>query len=55
MDGPDCEHYASTPGLEVKGVLSHAVAAGRNKDHSVAVVEVRRSYFYAAPLPNGVR
>ena len=51
MDGPDCEHYAPTPGLElVKGVLSHAAAAGRNKDHVVAVVDVRRAYFYAEPL-----
>ena len=31
MDGPDSEHDAPTPGLElVKGVLSHA-AAGRKK------------------------
>ena len=52
MDGPDCEHYPPTPGLElVKGVLSHAAAAGRNKDHIVAVVDVRRAYFYAEPLP----
>ena len=52
MDGPDCEHYAPTPGLElVKGVLSHAAAAGRNKDHVVAVVDVRRAYFYAKPIP----
>ena len=29
MDGPDCEHYAPTPGLDlVKGVLSHAAASG---------------------------
>ena len=28
MDGPDCEHYAP-----VKGVLSHAAAAGKSKDH----------------------
>ena len=41
MDGPDCEHYSPTPGLEqVKGVLSHAAAVGRNKDHVVAVVDV---------------
>ena len=34
MDGSNCEHYAPTLGLElVKGVLSHAAAAGRNKDH----------------------
>ena len=47
MDGcSDSEHYASTPGLElVKGALSHAAAAGRNKDHIVAVVDVRRAYF----------
>ena len=52
MDGPDCGHHAPTPGLElVKGVLSHAAAAGRNKDHVVAVVDVRRAYFYAEPLP----
>ena len=38
MDGSDCEQYAPIPGLElVKGVLSHAAAAGRNKDHFVAV------------------
>ena len=52
MDGPDCEHYAPTPGLDlVKGVLSHAAAAGKSKDHVVAVVDVRRAYFYAEPLP----
>ena len=47
MDGcPDSEHYASTPGLQlVKGALCHAAAAGRNKDHIVAVVDVRRAYF----------
>ena len=51
-DGPDCEHHAPTPGLDlVKGVLSHAAAAGRNNDHIVAVVDVRRAYFYAEPLP----
>ena len=44
MNGPDCEHHAPTLGLElVKGVLSHAAAAGSNKDHIVAVVEVRAS------------
>ena len=44
MDGPDCEHCAPTPGLDlVKGVLS--------KDHVVAVVDVRRAYFYAELLP----
>ena len=52
MDGPDCEHYAPTPGLDlVKGVLSHVAAAGKSKDHVVAVVDVRRAYFYAEPLP----
>ena len=52
MDGPDCKHYAPTPGLDlVKGVLSHAAAAGKSKDHVVAVVDVRRAYFYAEPLP----
>ena len=53
MDGcSDSEHYAPTHGLElVKGVLSHAAAAGRNKDHVVAVVAVRRAYLYAEPLP----
>ena len=41
----------SIPGLELmKGVLSH-VAAGRNKDHIVVVVDSRRAYFYAEPLP----
>ena len=47
MDGcSDSEHYASTPGLQlVKGALSHAAAAERNKDHTVAVVDVRRAYF----------
>ena len=44
--------YAPTPGLDlVKGVLSHAAAAGKSKDHVVAVVDVRRAYFYAEPLP----
>ena len=43
MDGPDCEHYAPTPGLDlVKGVLSHAAAAGKSRDHVVAVVDVGR-------------
>ena len=52
MDGPNCEHYAPTPGLElVKGVLSHAAAAGRNKDYTVAVVDVRRAYFHAELVP----
>ena len=52
MDGPDCEHHAPTLGLDlVKGVLSHAAAAGKSKDHVVAVVDVRRAYFYAEPLP----
>ena len=52
MDGPDCEHYAPTLGLDlVEGVLSHAAAAGKSKDHVVAVVDVRRAYFYAEPLP----
>ena len=51
MDGPDSELYAPTPGLDlVKGVLSHAAAAGRN-NALVAVVDVRRAYFYAEPLP----
>ena len=46
-----CEHYTPTPGLDlVKGVLSHAAAAGKSKDHVVAVVDVRRAYFYAEPL-----
>ena len=52
MDGPDCEHHAPTLGLDlVKGVLSHAAAAGKSKDHVVAVVDVRRAYFNAEPLP----
>ena len=52
MDGPDCEHYAPTPGLElVKGVLSHVAAAGRDKDHVVAVVDIRCAYVHAEPLP----
>ena len=52
MDGPDCEHYAQTPGLDlVKGILSHVAAAGKSKDHVVAVVDVRRAYFQAEPLP----
>ena len=52
MDGPECEHYAPIPGLDlVKGVLSHAAAAGKSKDHVVAVVDVRRTYFCAGPLP----
>ena len=49
-DGPDCEHHAPTLGLDL--VLSHAVAAGKSKDHVVVVVDVRRAYFYADPLPN---
>ena len=32
-------------------VLSHAAAAGRNKEYVVAVVDGRRAYFYAEPLP----
>ena len=52
MDGPDSEHDGPTPGLELmKGVLNHAAAAGKNKDHIVAVVDVRRAYFFAEPLP----
>ena len=52
MDGRDCEHYVPPPGLDlVKGVLSHAAAAGKSKDHVVAVVDVRRAYFFAEPLP----
>ena len=52
MDDTHCEHHAPTPGLElVKGVLSHVAAAGRNKDHVVAAVDVRRAYFFAEPLP----
>ena len=35
----------------VKCVVGHAAAAGRNKGHVVAVVDVRRAYFYAEPLP----
>ena len=31
--------------VSMQGVLSHAAAAGRNKDHIVAVVDVRRAYF----------
>ena len=51
MDRSDCEHYAPTTGFElVKGVLSHASAAGTNKDHVVAAVDVRRVYFCAEPL-----
>ena len=34
----------------MKGVLSHAAAAGRN-NALVAVLDVRRAYFYAEPLP----
>ena len=50
MDGSDCKHYAPTLGLELaKGVLSHAAAAGRKKDHVVAVVDVRRAYFQGSP------
>ena len=41
-------------GVEV-GVLSHAAAAGGNKDHIVAVVDVRRASFYAEPLHEYVR
>ena len=34
-----------TPGLELlKGALSHAAAAGRNKDHIVTVADVRRAH-----------
>ena len=32
-------------------LISHAAAAGKSKDHLVAVVDVRRAYFYAEPLP----
>ena len=54
-DWPDCKHYAPTPGLDlVKGVLSHAAAAGKSKDHVVAVVDVRRVCFCAEPLPKDV-
>ena len=56
MDGPDCEHYSPTPGLEqVKGVLSHAAAVGRNKDHVVAVVDVRCAYFICRASPKDFR
>ena len=38
--------------LEQKSTQSrHATAAGRNKDHVVAVVDVRCAFFYAEPLP----
>ena len=30
----------------MKGVLIHAAAAGRNKGHIVAAVDVRRAYFF---------
>ena len=41
-----------TPGLElVKGELSHAAAAGRDKDHVGTVIDVRRTYFHAESLP----
>ena len=51
MDDPDSEHYAPTPGLElVKGVLSHAAEGGRNRDHIVEVVDVRRAHLYAELL-----
>ena len=44
--------YAPTAGLErVKGVLSHVAAAGRNNDHVVAVVGVRRACSNAELLP----
>ena len=50
MDGSHSEHYAPAPGLVlVKGVLSHAAETGRNKDHIVAVVGVRRAYYHAEP------
>ena len=53
VDGPDCEHLAPSFGLELtRGVLSRAAAAGRNKDHVVAVVDVRLAHFHAEPLPN---
>ena len=36
----------------LKGLLSHDAAAGRNKDHIVAVVDFRRESFSANFLPN---
>ena len=49
---PTVSIYAPTAGLErVKGVLSHVAAAGRNKDHVVAFVDVRRACFNAELLP----
>ena len=36
---------------KVTGVLSHVAPAGRNNGDTVAVVDVRRAYFYAEPLP----
>ena len=56
MDGPDHgKHYAATPGLDlVKGVLGHAASlrSRPGTDVVVAVVDVRRAYFYAKPQEN---
>ena len=54
MDGPDHgRHYAGTPGLDmVKGVLGHAASMMDHSDVVVAVVDVRRAYFYAKPEEN---
>ena len=52
MDGPDREYYAPTPGQKLlNGVLCHVAAAGRDKDHIVAVIDVMHAYFYANPIP----
>ena len=57
MGGPDHgEHYAPTPGLDmVKAVLCHAASSRgsgqsrKDDDVIVAVVDIRRAYFYAKP------
>ena len=52
MDGTDSEHHGAIPGLElVRGVFNHGAAAGKNQNHIVAVVDVRRACFYAELLP----
>ena len=48
MDGSDCQHCAPIRLDLVEGVFSHAAAAGKSKDHVVAVVDVRRACFYEA-------
>ena len=43
------------PLVLVNGVLSHAAAAGKSKDHVVAVVDVRACIFLCRASPKDVR